>query len=285
MEIPTNEGARQGDPAHLLCTRVHTAPVRSNFRSMTSLSLLKAVLQNDVALARTLIEHGAAFYVTETPPMAVRISLLRTAVDVGNLEMVRLFVEGGALLGDQGTVWENIRHCCFPDISQYLFDMGAGYRSHVYHGNTEVVYWLADLRLDLMDVLLAQGATLEAIGACLTPFLQCVGTRPELVGPLLERGADIEEVSSSSHTAALLHAMERSPASDTVRALAHRGADMNAKNKWGYTALYVAKEHKLDKDLLMWREEYLKGRNTSIMAGHMLLIPPLADMIGEYVSR
>lgn len=257
--------------------------------------MLEAVQENEVSLARTLIEQGALLHFTNSSSRSRFMpSVLEAALDRGNIEMVQLLVESGILLDDEHRVWEKIKLCHFPEISRYLFDMGAALKiDHnkcdwsCFLEKPETACWFANLRPDQVDVLLAKGATLDIRYKDLTPFLHCVSCCPESIGPLLERGADIEEISRKSHSTAIFFAVDACQ-SEVVRALVYRGADINARNAWDFGCQDAALQWSIEnheQDMLTWREEYLTGRVTAIMAGHALIIPPLADMIGEYVSR
>ena len=97
---------------------------------------------------------------------------------------------------------------------------------------------------DIVEVLLDRGADIEEITSCSTTPLKmaCIKGHTSITKLLLDHGAEVNAVNASGFTA-LHNACERGHI-ECVEKLLVSGADVNIKNKDGYTPLDVAKEEK-----------------------------------------
>ena len=74
--------------------------------------------------------------------------------------------------------------------------------------------------------------------------LACFFGRPEVVGRLLERGAEMEVMSKNPQIRVMpINSAAAGGGAETVRVLLEHGADPNARAEQGFTALHAAAQH------------------------------------------
>jgi len=107
-------------------------------------------------------------------------------------------------------------------------------------GLTPLHYAVIDGNVELINYFIDKGAKLEAQNALVNPLhLAAMRDRKEAVAALLKRGAVLETRDDYQRTALILCARERGQAA-TGRVLIEAGADINAADKFGSTALELA---------------------------------------------
>ena len=191
--------------------------------------LLEAVKKNDVQAVRTILEASASHYEINQRGVTGDLPLTRAASN-GNLEIVKLLVEHGAVvdIGKEG-----------GDRTPLL--EAAGY------GHAEIVKFL-----------IAKGADVNARGKGLTPLLNACAGGHLRIGPagdksktiriLLENGADVnvqDESWMKTGRTPLMYAVLQGDAA-LVQTFLAKGARLDLKNKDGDTALSLAKKDGLE---------------------------------------
>jgi uncharacterized protein len=223
---------------------------------------------------QTLLAKGAK--VDATAPHGETALIL--AAQAGHAEVVRLLLASGADVNakreDGVTALILASQRGFRDVVQTLLDHGShvNCKGTVGSGVTALNAAAAQGRTELLQLLLAHGAEVDArSGWGKTPLmLAALAGRAEAVETLLDNGADVNGVDGFGNTPLMeacctghqgtiqimseltwLRARQKGadtcdgPASDqqarqVLRALLARGADVNAKNKFGNTALLDA---------------------------------------------
>lgn len=170
---------------------------------LKSTPLTEAILREDIAGVKAALEAGAKPNSGEPRPL-----LLATAM--GNAELVRMLLDGGAKTGAAGAQGTTALHVA----------CGAG-------------------RLELARLLIERGAPVDAQTEGGTPLMWAASYRnEELVRLLLDKGADVHQKTKHGGTA-LVSAVIHSGTS-TVKALLERGADPNDKIGASTSLLTVA---------------------------------------------
>lgn len=181
-------------------------------------ALFEAVKKADVEQVKLLIAEGAEVNVKwrdvyrrdeEDPwPKDPERIALRHAVKVGKIEMVKLLVEAGADVN--GGQW--------PPLCQAVDE-----------NNTEIAEYLIDHGANINYP--QDWGPLQEASALTT------GNNIEMVKLLLARGADINAVGGYATALQYSVLMGRR---DIFDLLIQRGADVNSKDKWGHSPLYLA---------------------------------------------
>jgi ankyrin repeat protein len=191
--------------------------------------LLEAVKKNDVQTVRTILGASAGKY--EINQRGVTGDLpLATAARNGNLEIVQLLVEHGAVV----------------DIGKERGD------------RTPLIEAAGQGHVEVVKFLIAKGADVNFRGKGLTPLLAVsaggrillgpVGDKAKTIRVLLENGADVnvqDESWMKTGSTPLMYAVMQGDAA-LVQALLTKGARLDLKNKDGNTALSLAKKDGLE---------------------------------------
>jgi len=204
-------------------------------------ALHRAVYAGDARQVRSLLQAGAR------PEAANRYGMtpLALAAASGNTELLALLVESGAsvnaadaALRDGQTTLMLAARTGRADAIDLLVRHGADPKAVERRTGTTALMWaaLAD-RGDAIRALVRAGADLDARSA-LTAFPH---TPPGVIGDALEEGVSYvgQTVLPKGHWTALMYAA-RQGARTAVAALAGAGADVNATDPDGATALALA---------------------------------------------
>lgn len=226
--------------------------------------LLKAVDERDINSAHELLQRGADLETRGTNGLTP----LMMAAEHGDMDMVRLLLDAGAnakAKDEQGEIaLTQAARVGFTDVVKLLVKRsGIKGKNQALFGAVEggpVVIQLADAGgynpapvlespwVSTVKILLAQGAELEARrdenGD--TPLIAAAAfAETDVVALLLQRGADINATDNAGNTALMSAACECAVATmnsayDVVKVLLKKGADVNARSTDGATALINA---------------------------------------------
>ena len=229
--------------------------------------LREAVYRGDLDTARRWLDEGGStagvfnFYVRdddgaydEQEETIVTLALqgmclprhLR-ANSVSDVEMIALLLDHGADMSLEGSEGKPLVMAClegFVDAARLLLDRGAAVNGFNAAGWTPAEAAACGNHLDVLELLLERGASLDLIPRpefgyvhCGTPFaLACIFGSVEAARLLLERGSDIEGRDSRGATPLINALLNGQPGS--VRLLLSRGADferrvhMDTHNDW-----------------------------------------------------
>jgi ankyrin repeat protein/truncated hemoglobin YjbI len=231
--------------------------------------LCHAVCGGSIDAARLLLERGA-----EVKRHSGK--LLTLAVVMNRLDLVKLLIEHGAdverteflgrlddaerpvadlLIAHGKTVpGRMLPHACRPDVStnelhrvKVLLDYGAHIDDRGRSGIPALHYAVRGGKLPLIKLLLERGALPNALDANgLTPLLHLSKTRskadPIPVMELLAASGANLDARDEAHGTLLMH-FARQGKAEPVRWLLAHGADHNARNKSGKTAVEIGRAH------------------------------------------
>jgi ankyrin repeat protein/truncated hemoglobin YjbI len=201
--------------------------------------LTLAVVMNRFDLVKLLIEHGAD----------VARSRYLGRLDDPERPIADLLVARGKRVPD----WM-LPHACRPDVSsnevhrvQVLLDYGARLDDRGRYGLTALHYAVRGGKLPLIQLLLDRSAEVDALDDDgLTPLIHLSKTRsksdPIPVMEVLTRSGANLDVRDESGSTLLMHFAKTGRAEATKWLLA-RGADRNARNRNGKSAIDVARRH------------------------------------------
>ncbi len=201
--------------------------------------LTLAVVMNRVDLVKLLIDHGADVQ---------RVGLLGR-LDGAERPVADLLIAHGKKVPD----WM-LPRACRPDVSTnelhrvtVLLDYGASLNDCGRYAVTALHYAVRGGKLPLIKLLLDRGAQVDALDESdLTPLLHLSKTRSKADPiPVLELlvacGADIDARDENQGT--LLMYFARQGKVEPVEWLLAHGADRNARNKSGMTAMQIGRRH------------------------------------------
>jgi len=183
-----------------------------------------AVTRNRPAIAKLLIEKGAA------------VSTIHIAALAGNLEKVRSFIEAGTDVNakDESGMTPLLRAVSreHAAVVKFLVDNGADLNTGDKWGYVPLVYALWHTDSETVKLLIAKGADVNAKNNDgKTPLdLAVTRNRPAIGELLVAKGAVI----SSLHAAAFVGDLAK------VKAFIDEGVEVNKKNDMGGTALHSA---------------------------------------------
>lgn len=204
--------------------------------------LIAAIHEKHSAIACHLISAGAALHVRDkwgyTP--------INRAGQAGLLDVVRLLVSRGESINEQNSNsgWSVISEAAwhnFPDVVDYLADQGADLETRDCNLDTSLQKASINGRTECVRRLLAHGANPKTQNYWDWTPLHDAGIRghAEIVELLLNAGADSEARNSSAegeNTALIISSSEK----ECVRVFIDHGADLDGKNKKGWTCLMEA---------------------------------------------
>jgi ankyrin repeat protein len=193
--------------------------------------LQSAIVKRDAARAAALVRSGMDlnFNFDELlPGQRTHESPLTMAVGRGHLEIARLLLEGGADVARKDGIGQSAIHRASSAGSvDLLMKFGADPNAHDRSGRSALAQAAERGELGLLDALLAHGARPELAikgSDLLTRVIEL--RKPELIGPLLERGIDPR----SPPTQALWLLIDSGDLG-SARRLLQRGADPNARRE------------------------------------------------------
>lgn len=192
-------------------------------------ALQSAIVKGDAKAVRAFIRSGMKldFNFNDLLPRGRSFeSPLTMAIYRGQLEIARLLLEGGAdVRRKDGFGMSAIHQARSAEAVKLLAAAGADLDVPDERGRTAAVAAVERGDLAVLDILLANGARLNATSGGQDLFVRVIESRhPELIGPLLERGANPR----SPPTQALWPLIE-SGDTERARLLLRAGADPNAR--------------------------------------------------------
>ncbi len=210
-------------------------------------ALLVAAERGDAATVQSLLRQGARL----TARTSQGWSPLILAVKRGDVEMTKRLVEAGADVNDrsQGKIGSTV--LCWAGstgnlkLIEFLLVRGADVNGRSHDGNFPLFYAAANNDLPLARLLLAKDARVNQFGTRSQNGILCTPLcgaalhgHFEMMELLLAHGADLERRDNTAAT--LLMQMAKEPRPDVVRWLIEKGANVNARTQWRYTALIFA---------------------------------------------
>ncbi len=176
--------------------------------------LRKAAAEGDKASAEKLLREGTSV----NAKLRFRNSPLMIACRMGHVDLVKLLLERGADVNTRDVV----------------------------SGRTPLMVAVKEGKEKLVALLLAKGANPDTTNPRTgsTALIEAVVKENAAIAKtLLAKGADVNGKAKVTGATALMHAVLKSNF-DIAKMLLERGADINAKNKWGQTALSIARRKK-----------------------------------------
>ncbi|KPK36438.1 MAG: hypothetical protein AMJ65_16175 [Phycisphaerae bacterium SG8_4] len=222
--------------------------------------LCRAVDENNTAIAEYLIDNGADINVY---PVEDWGPLQETVVISNSIEMAKLLIARGGDINSKGyPVLNSAIHEKRRDLCEFLIQRGANVNAEDKWGRVSLHYAIRNEDLDIMNILIANGADVDikhtgrytplqythSGGETLLQYA-AIGGRTEAAKLLLEAGANVDAKNDGGQTA--LHVILDLTKSkytyyrlskDTVELLLAKGADVNLKDKDGRTPLHLAAE-------------------------------------------
>ncbi len=202
--------------------------------------LFRAARASNVEVIRVLLDNG--FKVNEKNEQ--QMTPIEWALYAGNVDVIKLFVEKGAVLekNPAGGMPPLLRAAMNGSaVIHYLLDQGHEVDAKGPRGATPLLMAVDLGNADGARALAMRGADVNAVDeAGQTPFLIAVkkGSK-ELVNLFLDKGAKVNTVDARTGKT-LLHEAALRGYSGVIETLLARGADKNAQDKNGYTALSYA---------------------------------------------
>ena len=214
------------------------APVTT---TAADLRLAEAAKNGDTEAVRTLLREGVP--VNTPPPDGV--TALHWAALGDDTEMADLLIRGGALVNaaDHYDVTPLSLACtnASPAMVETLVEAGANPNAARATGETILMTCARGGVVDAVNPLLARGVDLNAKEAShgQTALMWAAWEgHTQVVGALIEHGADVDARTTTGYTALLLAAREGY--TETTQALLEAGADVNDVAEDGTTALVIA---------------------------------------------
>jgi ankyrin repeat protein len=129
------------------------------------------------------------------------------------------------------------------DVVRALLARGADVDRPNKFGSRPIFTAVTNAKLRVIGALLDAGASLSVeADDGLTPVMEAARSTPETLRLLIERGADVNGVSSKGYTALQCAALNDAHGPENLRLLLHAGADPSTRNTKGQTARDLALE-------------------------------------------
>lgn len=191
---------------------------------------------------------------------------LHSAATTGQLEVLRLLVESGAVVdagdSDQSTALQVAALRGHPACVDYLISQGADLAFQDNNGSWSLSFALAGGNVEVIEMLINAGAPLDLTPANGLTLLHYAAMRglPDVFDQFVAAGADINRVDSWERSALFFVAGNGN--SDMAKTLIKAGADPNQANVYGVTPLLRAASagHSEIVDLLMASGATTDGR-------------------------
>jgi len=217
------------------------------------LSLQEAAATGNVDLVRTLIESGT--HVDSVDDCYFKTALQRVAI-AGHKDIAALLIDHGASVDyKDGQFGSTSLHYAVQyghrDIVELLIEQGADINAKNDQGKAPIDIAMGQGRMDIASVLIDNGAEASFLTKMrvsmarqerrpvdLSLFTAAKNGEQQEVKALLDQGADINAKDDQGMTA--LHLAAQGGHTDVVEFLLSKDADINAQNIKGYTPLYSA---------------------------------------------
>lgn len=214
----------------------------------------------EMSITRILLSRGASMNTRNNEG----VTLLMRAARARNLETTQWLLDNHAAVSAQDNkgqcaVHKVVDNYFYDDdakgtpepVLQILHAHGADFNSRDFEGNTPLFSAIQNNSIHALEVLCRFGADVTAqneIGHTLLHHLLETrywalepGSISKVINWLLDSGLSIESRSASGETPLLIAASRHGP--EIVRLLASRGANLNARNHEGQTALFKCIDH------------------------------------------
>lgn len=192
---------------------------------------------------------------------------LMRAAESGNIHEVRALLKAGA---DVNAAWPTWGHTALMfaageghlEIVKALLAAGADPNAVAFgHGGVPGSAWMFAMNrcnkdwLEIMDAMLAGGAKINpSSGIHMSPLGYAIEKNDKvMIEALLKRKADVNLKDQESGETALMYAARYS-SSEVVKVLLDAGAEVNARDKDGRTALSIAEEDTEN----LWRDQIVE---------------------------
>jgi len=177
-------------------------------------------------------------------------SMLHGAASGGNMKLVKLFLENIRmpvnLLRHDGTtvLIDAVQHSGNKALIEYLISKGADLNAVDNLGANVLYKAFLGGKVDLFDFLLLKGAKMKIPTSPPPLHYAAMGGHKQSVEWLLSKKVDINEKAKDGTTAAM-HACKESGNVQLLQLFKSKGADLNAADEKGLTALHYAVEYDL----------------------------------------
>lgn len=177
-------------------------------------------------------------------------TMLHAAVSGGKMKAVKLFLEQKkmnihAQRNDGATVLiDAVQHSGDKALIEYLISKGADINAVDKRGANVMHKALRGGKVDLFDFLLLKGAKMKVPTSPPPLHFAAMGGHKESVEWLLAKKVDVNEKAKDGSTA-LMRACKDSGNVEILQLLQSKGADLNAVDERGYSALHFAVEFDL----------------------------------------
>ena len=212
-----------------------------------NVALLKAAEQGDEMAVKYLLQRGANVdsqnFKGWTPLIFAGLA--------GNKRIVHALIEKGADVNRKSSTVEGSTALCFAveggslEAMKDLLDHGANVNGKSTNGMTPLGYAAIHGKMDEAKFLIANGADVNLLGiidsrgAEWSPLTSAASVEDlDMLALLLNNGADLEAKNNEGDTALMITA--KGTLSKSVKFLISKGANVNAKGPRGHTALIYA---------------------------------------------
>lgn len=192
---------------------------------------------------------------------------LMRAAESGNIHEVRALLKAGADVNAKWPVWGHTALMFAAgeghlEVVKALLAAGADPNALAFgHGGVPGSAWMFAMNrcnkdwLEIMDAMFAGGAKINPpTGIHMSPLGYAIEKNDKMIiEALLKRKADVNLTDPESGETALMYAAKYSN-SEVVKVLLDAGAEVNARDKTGRTALSIAEEDKEN----LWRDKIVE---------------------------
>jgi ankyrin repeat protein len=212
----------------------------SKYGAETALHL--AAQYGHTKIAELLLEYNADTNIKDSGQRTA----LHYAAARGYRELAELLVDNGADLNIQDGSGKTALHEAaehgYTEIARLLINNKADSNAPCKEGWTPLHHAAVGNHKEIVELLLNNNADVDIRNASYEPVLHLAQTK-EIARLLISRGAAINTQPCNNNRTVLLKAVGCDRNRELVRWLVAQGADVNAQNGWGSTALHEAGRH------------------------------------------